>query len=782
MAATGEMAQEFDLIPDPRVLPMLGEINLEPWRCIAELADNSIDGFLNSMRAGAACETPEVRISLPTAITENATVRVRDNGPGMTPELLEKAVRAGWTGNNPMDNLGLFGMGFNIATARLGGSTTVWTTRSGDRVWHGVEIDFERLRQQRHFRTPYLTRAKSDPGVQGTEVTVGRIKADQLQGLARQGTQARIREHLSRSYSAMLRPGGTPISFSLYVGDRRLGAKSHCVWSEIRSVTLPDLGTVSAFETIDRSLPDRRYCTYCMRWLGADETNCGTANCNVVMRSRRVHGWIGLQRYLSESEYGIDFIRNGRKIETGNKDLFDWVVDGVAEREYPIDDPRAGGRIVGEIHLDHCRVHYTKTHFERTDLAWSEMVEIVRGRGPLRPEKARSGGFPANHSPLYRLYQAYRRSQPRQRNGIGWSRWLRVRDNPRAVDMAKLFDEGQPEYQSDSKWWELCQADDARFLRDEEASPGDETLPDGFVDEDPEPLEREAFEPQPRLPEATPTPAPTPPPRQPEPDLSREYETAGGVKWLVEALVATRIDPALQGRPWSLDLVSTANRTYEFLFDRVNVVFRSATFTPRDALLAELARRTADFTRDGAAPVDFSTALADLRTKYARSDDLEPRQLIQDASQVVADLARSVRSAVDRETGAVLFAELGVEDQQSVLRRMAQRGVTDPAALTADGGFVEFLERARLRSFFESHPELFLDGRYWDDPYSALDFGDGASTDLARRRIVDRRSNILADAVWIAELDPSDLARATREELVRAAISVRLLRPDREME
>jgi hypothetical protein len=70
------------------------------------------------------------------------------------------------------------------------------------------------------------------------------------------------------------------------------------------------------------------------------------------------------------------------------------------------------------------------------------MVEIVRGRGPLRPEKARAEGYAANHSPLYRLYQAYRRSQPRQRRGVGWSRLLRVRENARAVEMAKLFDEG----------------------------------------------------------------------------------------------------------------------------------------------------------------------------------------------------------------------------------------------------------------------------------------------------------------------------------------------------
>lgn len=109
---------EFDLRPDPRVLPMLGEINLEQWRCLGELIDNSVDGFLHALRAGQSIDA-EIYVDLPTADKPDAVVKIRDNGPGMTPDVLQKAVSAGWSGNNPIDNLGLFGMGFNIATARL---------------------------------------------------------------------------------------------------------------------------------------------------------------------------------------------------------------------------------------------------------------------------------------------------------------------------------------------------------------------------------------------------------------------------------------------------------------------------------------------------------------------------------------------------------------------------------------------------------------------------------------------------------------------------------------
>ena len=777
MATSSEVSKpEFDLNPDPRVLPMLGEINLDLWRCVAELVDNSVDGFLHTIRNGLGIGAPEVRITLPTAVGEAAYLRVRDNGPGMTPDTLELAVRAGWTGNNPIDNLGLFGMGFNIATARLGGLTTVWTTRAGEPVWHGVEIDFDRLRQQRHFRTPHLTRPKSEPSQHGTEVHVSRLKPDQLQALAKTATQNRIREQLARSYSAMLREHGIPLTFNLYVNERRLTAKRHCVWSEQRSAHLSEIGQVAAFQVVDRTLPDRLYCTQCMRWLGAGETACTTPTCTVVMRKRRIHGWLGVQRYLSESDYGIDFVRNGRKIETSSKDLFEWVVDGVSEREYPIDDPRAGGRLVGEIHLDHCRVHYTKTQFERSDPAWQEMVEVVRGRGPLRPEKAREEGFGANHSPLYSLYQAFRRSSPRHRNGVGWARLLRVKDNARAAEMAKQFDDGKTDYQDDSKWWELCTAEDARHLREEPEAGGDD-LPGGLVDDDAAGNLPETATPGQDAAEA---PATTQPPaREAAPDLTREYD-ASGVKWQVEAMACVAADPGLNGRPWVLELAVASIRTYQFLFVRAHATFRCATFTPRDALLYELARRTADFTSGGAAPVDFATALVQLRAKYCKDDQLDPRQIILDAGEVLAEFARAVRAGGDREAGSGLFAELSIEDQQSILRRMAKRGVTDPGVLTSDGGFLEFMDRGRLKGFFEDHPELFLDSRYWDDPYSTIDFGDGASTDLARRRIVERRANVIADAAWIAELDPSDLERMSREELLRSVISIRLLQPDRE--
>ena len=142
MANATKSPSDFDLRPDPRILPMLGEINLDQWQALAELIDNAVDGFLT---AAEGDHSRQVIVSLPTSNVPNAQVLVRDNGPGMSSEVLEKAVRAGWSGSTSPGTLGMFGMGFNIATARLGTVTTVWTATRGDGEWHGLRVDFAEL-------------------------------------------------------------------------------------------------------------------------------------------------------------------------------------------------------------------------------------------------------------------------------------------------------------------------------------------------------------------------------------------------------------------------------------------------------------------------------------------------------------------------------------------------------------------------------------------------------------------------------------------------------------
>ncbi len=777
---------EFDIRPNPRVLPMLGEINLDLWRCVAELVDNSVDGFLHAIRAGTSLETPMVLVNLPTSSVSTARVHVRDNGPGMDPATLQQAVSAGWTGNNPIDNLGLFGMGFNIATARLGSLTRVRTTRAGDPEWHVLEIDFDAFQRNRHFRTPHIIEPKVDPSETGTEVIVSRLKPEQLQSLSKPRTLSRIRRELSKTYAAMLRPNGTPTEFRLEVNGQSLRPRSLCTWNHDRLAEQPNGVRMPAIIPIDVTLPARRYCIDCMRWLAVSEQSCLYTTCHIVERPRRVRGWIGLQRYAHESEYGFDFLRNGRKIEFGVKDLFVWNNEGIVEKEYPVDDPRYKGRFVGEIHLDHCRVSYDKTRFERSDPAWEEMVEIVRGQGPLQPTKARD--FPQNNSPLYRLYQVFRRNGPRIRGGTGWERILSYPDTPQAEEWLNLFHEGMPEYQDDNKWFELVLAADRKDVREDQRQvvggmEGEGGLPTGLVDDE----VVESLE-QPNISgEASALVTNTPqvvapivlPVRRPSAELSGTYRVPDGPEAKVEAYEAAPDDPGLEGKPWAgLTMSQLATRTRLFLFDPRNQIFRSATFTPLDALLIVVARFMEEASRGSGVPIDFRDALVSLRLTHARGQALDTTQIVAEAAAELSELARALAGHVDEDTSTALFDELSADEKRDVLLRMARRGVTSNAGLLANGGFIEYLDWQGLRSLFERRPQMFLDGRFWDAPYEEIDLGDTTATNAARKNVVDRFSNLIADAARVAAMDPVDLAHESRDELIRAILSVRLLRPD----
>ena len=769
--------REFDLNPHPRILPMLGEINLVQWRCLAELVDNSIDAFLAAKRAGHPVQQPEVHVSIPTSDDATAKVTIRDNGLGMDLVTLENAVKAGWTGNDPINNLGMFGMGFNIATARLGTVTKVWTTRAGDAEWFGLEINFETLIRQRHFKTPMLSRPKTDPHEHGTEISIERLKPEQRQWFSKYANKAKLTRELGRAYSTMLRPNGTPVSFILQLNGQSVRGRDHCIWggegNEAREVQTARYGVVNAYQTFDVRLADRPFCTRCWQWLAAGEQNCPACESatNVVGRHRRVRGWLGIQRYLSENDYGVDFIRHGRKIEPASKELFIWSTDGSTEEEYPIDDPRHRGRIVGEVHLDHCRVTYMKDRFDRSDPAWEEMVTITRGQGPLRPDKAEELGYGQNTSPLFLLFQAFRRSSPKPKVAGCYKRLLVVPDNDRATVMAQEFYSGLAEYQTDRKWWELVEEADRQLLTSSQNPPVPGTGPilPGFgqsASPNPAPSAQPSAPPQP------------PPPRTAFQGLSREYrDDVTNQRWEIVAFKVAPSDPALgdQNRPWCLK--ATPQGQHEFFVNTEHEIFRSATMTPLDGLLAELTWSAMDFCRGNLPFATFAGVLANLRNRYAGILKLDPVTLASEANMTLAAIARSLSQNVGRDDSRALFAELTSAEQEAVLQGMATRSVPNPQSAIDGGRFLEFAPKKTLLKFFEKHPELFFDQRYWDVSYSTLDYGHAAATEEARTLWVRYYSSLFTDARWLAEQDPSALADASRARLLRAALALELLSP-----
>ena len=449
----------IDITPTPRILRILGEIPFQTWQCIAELIDNSIDAFMSDETE--VIEDKERTISVSwtneSAAAQNRTVEILDNACGMSIERLQNAVRAGYSSNDPIGNLGLFGMGFNISTARLGELTTILSTRNGDNEWVGIEIDFEKLIKLGCFNAHIVREGKENPKESGTKIKISRLRQGILAELPNK--ESAIRQRLESIYAPLL----SKREISIIVRGKQLKAKSHCVWSDERYV-IYNKQNVSARIDIDRDLGDALFDLSRNCYLTGDEAEPyyvaqqkgEQLPSNIVERRKRLTGWLGIQRYADPDDFGIDFIRNGRKILVSDKSLFQYEnpYTGQSELQYPLElGTSIGGRIVGELNVDYLLPTYQKNSFNKSDRSWEETVEAICGKGPFRPQFRKNYGFiEPNNSPLCLLVNAFQRIDK-------GTKCLFV-PNETAKKYATLFKRGVSEYMDDSLWWKAAQEAD----------------------------------------------------------------------------------------------------------------------------------------------------------------------------------------------------------------------------------------------------------------------------------------------------------------------------------
>lgn len=483
------MKSKLDITPSPRLLAVLGDIPLQPWQCLAELVDNSLDELLKL--PDRSHENPlVVEISIVDEGAQGIHLTVRDNGSGMGEDELERSVRAGHSGKNRYGSLGLFGMGFNIATARLGSVTTVTTTQLGFSEALSTTIDFADIQSRESFSVP-LSRTAASPDESGTTVRV-HLKREMAELLRRPAHQQTLRNQLGDVYSFLLRdhvPGlsrdgmSSRLPVVLTLNGERIEPKLPCVWSDTRSV-LSYGQQVHAVQYIDTKLTAATACLDCGYW---DRKNgpehceeCGSRH--LELRERRIWGWIGIQRFIDSTSYGIDFLRYGRKILKQDKGIFTYTDPDTlqSDAEYPIEMPANQGRIIGEIHLDHVPVTYQKNDFDRQSNDWQKAIEVIRGTQPLKPKGARQ----VNDSPLARLYSAYRRNDP----GL---RYLTPGDGKAALHTqarkwATYFDKNIARFMDDTEWFTAAERhqrikdgveDDAGDRSDDETASGGAKVP-----------------------------------------------------------------------------------------------------------------------------------------------------------------------------------------------------------------------------------------------------------------------------------------------------------------
>jgi hypothetical protein len=753
----------MDITPSPRILRMLGEIEFDEWQCVAELVDNAFDDFSEIVRTGQSWPGGfKVSVTLPGAGASltGAEVVVRDTGRGMTRDRLEQAVRAGWSSNDRFDKLGLFGMGFNVSTARLGRLTRVLTTRAGDPEWIGVEIDLDTLGAD--FQATDITEPKDDPSEHGTRIQITNLSRDRASWLRRNAEN--LRSTLGRVYGWLL--DNQP--YELWVQGVKVTPRRACRWGDDRYVIYGSGASaekIPAYIPIDEKFQPADACEVCGNWQNAGKEVCDQCGSGELrQRERRLHGWLGIQRHLDKRDFGIDFLRNGRKILRSDKKLFEWTnpndpLAGV-DTEYPIELANQGGRIIGEIHLDYVPVHYDKSAFEYSDRAWKAAIDYLRGVAPLQPQKAQQLGYPENNSPLAKLYKGYRRNVPGTRYLIPGDGSRPLHEETR--QWARKFWAGDPEYQSDQRWWEAVVSHDERQQQAAldkssggESSGADEAallaaLGGGAVSGSGVTANADASSGEASttaVPDAGSEPAGSGGLEQAKtetvqerlaryiaegtllPELTRDFglPELGSLKVECRAVPGPVLDATESRTPVWLAL--GAGGSASALVDLGHDAFTKLGLEPADALLAEI---SAALKVKADSDLTHSQIAVRLRLTCLPDTALDPIVIRTQAGELLADIRQRMVGQIGADPQRAL-SYLDPDEQTVTTNALIADGGDSMTATLNDGGrFLLYAPPLFLVKLVESWPEAFMDGSVFTGAYVSLQSASSKRLSLAR--------------------------------------------------
>ncbi|MDA8091550.1 MAG: ATP-binding protein [Nitrospiraceae bacterium] len=773
------MIKTIDITPNPRILRTLGEIPFQPWQCLAELIDNSVDAFSETVRAGTSLPDKRVSVSWSSEAVASGsrTVEVVDTGPGMVLEQLQNAARAGYSSNDPVSNLGLFGMGFNISTARLGESTRLLSATPESSEWTGIEIDFAALIGTKSYAAKVVSEPKRDPSEHGTKVVVSKLKGETYAHLRDQ--EAIIRRQLENIYSPLL----AEIEVEIFIQGKKLSRRSHCVWGSSRYVSR-DGRTIPAVIQINRDLGSALFDVERNTYLSRDEQETarekfgseGRYPANIIERQKRLRGWVGIQRYADPNDFGIDFIRNGRKILISNKMLFSYEnpLTGAAKLEYPVElGTTVGGRIVGEVHIDYLLPTYQKNDFDRTDPSWAETVEALRGVGPILPQDRKAMGYSdPNTSPIGLLANAYRRPDP-------GTKCLYV-DRSVAKEFAERFRRGDPDYASDDRWWQAAQeADRLNATR----GAGTAAVVDAGTEASDNPDDYGPETPVTSAPAASAivvAPVPASSTLDALMQKSREMSSWSGA-------YSYQTARPFQVKVWELregsiqkngDFVPCAffqdGVDCDFVYNPRHQLLAQFPVEPRQLLTVYLAEKFK--ARDGLSDIGavFSSIV------QGRLQDLRvDKSALQEKAAGIFDRLREklMEKLVDKKAQVLeCVHESSGEVEETVLSMLSDGSLVLKFQNREDGGF-EALRHVPFRTLFrlvDRFPEDLFDGKVFVAPYASLTLGDQQATERARSESKDRIISFLKDALWVGQSGTASLARG-KEELSRCSHSINFL-------
>jgi hypothetical protein len=463
--------KKFNLTPDPNVLVALARNPMTPIDAISELIDNAIDSIHQAELGGDPEPHPLILIKIPSPAEIDrgeGVIQVRDNGAGMNSDQTEKAMRAGFSSKNPHDTLGLFGMGLNIATAKLGIHTTLTTTRRADNHAIKAALNLDELQKTKSYEVQPEQLDKPSDFERGSIIEVsnwwrkGNSNHGFVKKLAGFG-KPRIREAIGRRYATLLKNEKVRI----LVNGEPCMPFEHCKWGPDRFVRHRNIGKVYAHVAFDKVINSQERCSECNEPIPPNENSCICGSSSFRTIEERIKGWVGIKRFDDSNEFGIDLIRNGRAIRSYEQSAFFEFTDefGNTIKDYPVDSQY--GRIIGEVHLNHVPVDFMKQDFQRWEPEWQRAMEFLRGSSSLQPKQP---GASENQSPIFKLYQGFRKVRKIGTGDMYMGYWESEKGKPARIDREteqeyyKKFLAKFPGYYDDSEWWKLVEAADSKPL------------------------------------------------------------------------------------------------------------------------------------------------------------------------------------------------------------------------------------------------------------------------------------------------------------------------------
>lgn len=755
--------EQFNLTPSPALLDLLGKIPFKGWQCVAELVDNSIDAIINHTdRLQDYQRVISVYIPTKKKIENNEPLIIEDWGVGMTGKQLENAVKAGFSSKNTSSNLGLFGMGFNVATSRLANTVQVWTSTEEMSGEIGVKIDLKEMKKSGSFIRPKIVRPKQPNKKSGTKIEIYDYKPDAQNLLKPQD----IYRELTRAYSEKI---FSTHRIKILVNGEEIMPFKFCTWSKERSVKYKNEDIPPIIE-IDEHLKEEMFCENCFSWLGdpVDTTiqiecpHCNTVGL-IVKKDIYISGWLGIQRYSDTDHFGIDISRNGRILSKLDKSLFHWNDERAKDDprfhpEYPRDTTYAGGRIVGQIEANFIIPKYTKDDFEREDKNWRNVVNFLRGEMPLQPELASNFGYKLpNRSAIGLFFSAYRKINVPGSKTLVFARENGSTDHVTAKKWAEdYFYTGNPEYQDDTKWWEAVTKADLK------------ETPSTF---------------NPLNPMGTPTSESGIPSSQG--GMSKAPEKYPGKK-LFKKTLHFDIEKIINEKPFILTLIEyypENDLNIPIIFEsqgsigKFNVylnnnhpMFRDFADGFEDLIYAEVAAKYSLMKNSEEWTV--TRIYYELKSKYAPETMLSVPNLVTKASTLMRDIHNKLVAG----EGISLPRKPYMTDEEikSITKKyldLEHKVIPSITGFLLNTKFLQYLDLNYLFKFVEEFPDVIYDGKIFNLPYSELD-------EDSKHHQLKKYSGYFNDVRWFMnELakEGDEAIKKLKAEIIRNRISIEIL-------